>query len=128
MTITDSTSAGIVIIGLTRNCRAQDGKRRTIAFFDVAICDLIELRGCCLVRTRDGLTVLPPRLDSDDARRGVSLADSLIHALRVAATNAYKALGGDDLPDWALRKSSPARLPESNGVENTPLNLEEMPR
>ena len=92
----------VTITGITLN--RGKGRCNVIAYFNASICGLIELRGCSLIRTeKDGLAVYPPRLDKNDPRRGVSIIDTqLLNAMQVAARKAYRAIGGDDLPAWAL--------------------------
>ena len=78
--------------------------RRIIAYFNVEAFG-IEIRGCKLIRTeKDGLTVTAPCLDDGRAaqRRAVSFKDDTTRSVILkAARNAYRALGGNDLPSWA---------------------------
>jgi hypothetical protein len=77
--------------------------RRDIAYFDVEIASLIAIRGCALVRTaKDGLSINTPRLDKDRFNRRVDIISSALRAaITLAAREAYGALGGRDLPEWA---------------------------
>lgn len=87
---------------------AQSG-RRIIAFFNVEAFG-IEIRGCKLVRTeKDGLTVTAPSLDDDRAaqRRAISFTgDATRSAILKSARQAYRALGGADLPTWADKEQA----------------------
>ena len=96
------TGKAIAITGLMKN---QVGSRRLLAWFNVSIAGVIEIRGCMLVRLgKNGLVVAMPRLDKDDPRRGVKIVDAqLLDAVKAAALDAYRMLGGNDgLPDWAV--------------------------
>ncbi len=69
------------------------------------------MNGCALVRTSmNGLTVLPPKLEGQEAlRRSVVIADtSLRHRIMDAARNAYRGLGGTEA-EWMPRAP---QLPE----------------
>lgn len=94
----------ITVKGITlADQKLGDTGRRIISFFDVVAFG-IELRGCKLIRTdRDGLTVTAPSLDDErSSRRGVAFkSDVTRSAILKAARQAYRALGGSDLPDWA---------------------------
>lgn len=95
----------IAITGLTRTVDKKVG-RRIIAYFDVQICGLL-IRGCALIRTaNDGLTISTPRLETDPARRGVSFtSDAVRNAVCALARKTYRVMGGDDLPDWAMKNA-----------------------
>ena len=100
----------ITIKGITlADQKLGDTGRRIISFFDVEAFG-IELRGCKLIRTdKDGLTVTAPNLDDERlSRRGVAFKSDLTRsAILQAARQAYRALGGTDLPDWANKDQSP---------------------
>ncbi|MBI2713155.1 MAG: hypothetical protein HYX37_01710 [Rhizobiales bacterium] len=100
----------IVITGISlAGQNSKNAGRRVIAYFDVRIIDAIELRGCILVRTaNDGVAIAPPRFDNSDPRRAIAIVDSSFqNMICVAAREAYKSLGGVDLPDWAMGTKIP---------------------
>lgn len=84
--------------GLTL-ARAASKARRVIASFDLDVCG-IEIVGCDLIRTAsNGLTIRGPV--------GCTFLDSAMHhAIKEAAAHAYAALGGADLPDWWVYRST----------------------
>lgn len=95
----------IQITGITfADQKIADTGRRIIAFFDVDVCG-IEIRGCKLVKTeKDGLTVTTPALDGDrtvQRRSVVFKSDATRAAVLGKVRNAYRVLGGTNLPAWA---------------------------
>jgi hypothetical protein len=97
----------ITITGLNRCQSCREG-RRIVAHFDVEIVGIL-IRGCALIRTeKDGLAIALPQLDTQWAQRGVSFVDnSLRSAVTFAACEAYKKMGGTDLPAWAMKPPQP---------------------
>lgn len=77
-----------------------------MAHFDVEIVG-IQIRGCALIRTEnDGVAISTPNVNAERAQRGVTIADaSLRSAITFAAREAYRKLGGNDLPEWAMKNS-----------------------
>lgn len=96
----------IQIVGLIlKNNPAPDpDRRRIVAHFDVEISGL-RVQGCALIRTdKGGVAMSLPNVDLDHVRRGLSFVDPLLqNACIAAAREAYKALGGTDLPEWAMK-------------------------
>lgn len=96
----------IMITGINlARCRKQG--RRIVAHFDCEIVG-IEIKGCALIRTeQDGLTIGLPQLDTLQAQRGVKIVDNkLRNAVTRAAREAYKKMGGTDLPEWAMKDTA----------------------
>jgi hypothetical protein len=92
-----SATDGIRITGL-KLAKASSTPRRSIASFDLEFFG-IEMLGFELVRTAsDGLTIRAPS--------SCSFTDARVHSMvKRASSRAYVALGGDDLPEWALRSA-----------------------
>ena len=92
----------IEIVGLTRSShkRPNQGGSVILAHFDCQFGG-IALKGCALVRTRQGgLVPWPPNLETDEKWKSVQIIDdSLRHQLMEAARVAYRALGGTDA-EW----------------------------
>lgn len=98
--MSDHLAIKISSVSLPRVCE-HARPRRTIAHFDVRLFDAIEVAGCALIRTeKDGLAIALPR--DEKSQFSIRFMESAFHsAVCVAAREAYKALGGTDLPDWA---------------------------
>jgi hypothetical protein len=98
--MSDVTPDVAKITGLTRvRSKGNDRRWRVIAYFDVIICGILEVRGCALARTDYSVTIWPPRLNDADPRRSLEfLDDGLERLVKKAALAAYVAFGGDDLP------------------------------
>ena len=92
----------IEIVGLTRSSHPKPNQAGHVilAHFDCEIGG-IALKGCALVRTRQGgLVAWPPNLETADKWRSVQIIDDpLRHQLMEAARVAYRALGGTDA-EW----------------------------
>lgn len=103
----DSFSQLISVTGLSRASSVRTG-RRIVAHFDVDIVG-IQIRGCALIRTEnDGVAISTPNVNVDHAQRGVRIADAALRsAVTFAAREAYRKLGGSDLPDWAMKQKPP---------------------
>jgi hypothetical protein len=95
----------ITSISLLRN---TDDGRRLVAMFDVEIAG-IAIKGCALVRTeKGGVAINTPHVPGA-RERGVWFTDALLHnAVIVSARKAYRALGGNDLPAWAMKADEPS--------------------
>lgn len=103
-----SLSQLISVTGLSRATSARVGQR-IVAHFDVDIVG-IQIRGCALIRTEnDGVAISTPNVNAERAQRGVTIVDaSLRSAVTFAAREAYRKLGGADLPQWAMKPTAPA--------------------
>jgi hypothetical protein len=99
----NSLDDSINIIGINLNRPHRDGSR-IIAHFDVELFG-IEIRGCALIRTvKDGVAISTPHLSNQSAQRGVWFTDvRLNNGVLRAAREAYRRMGGIDLPDWAKK-------------------------
>lgn len=97
------TEVKITGVNIRRNPKANATGTRVLAYFDCEARGFV-IAGCALAVTeKNGLTVWPPKLNGkDDPVRRLSIADdSLRHAMMSAAKDAYKLMGGEDLPEWA---------------------------
>lgn len=76
---------------------------RSVAEFRVEIVGM-EIDNCVLIRTtNNGLTVRGPvGIGGDRCVRFVS--PEIHNAVKQAARRVYLALGGEDLPEWAMRE------------------------
>lgn len=76
-----------------------------LATFDARL-NAITLHGCAFMRTaRQGLTVLPPRIDNGGRREryAIEFADDLRNQTVRAVQEAYRAIGGTD-GEWMPRE------------------------
>lgn len=93
----------IHIIGLTRELDVQPNGLRLLARFIVQVGGII-IPGCGLLRTeRDGLAIALPKLAANRQPRVQITDDAVRSAITTAAREAYKMLGGTDLPEWAMK-------------------------
>jgi hypothetical protein len=105
--MTKEHSVAVTGLSQVRNLKQGNNGYTPIAYFDATV-NGIDLIGCVLVRTaRRGIAVWPPKIPSDEIRRGVGFADnSLRAAIQKAARDVYRSMGGQHA-EWEPHDDEP---------------------
>lgn len=94
-----SEASAVRIVGLTQTGKPGTPERkRVIAFFDVAIADMLMICGVALIRGGNALTISPPRFQEDARRRVEIINGALKGEIRKLAIATYLQMGGRDVP------------------------------